>query len=180
MQTPLRASEKSLNQMNKLLFLLATIVLLISCNRNKIYIDNFHNKYDQIEIDSFEIYATYGNVQNVTFEMEWLSGNRREHLNFFGLKKDFNKHKKGEVVFLSLIRKTFLDSITCEVGYNEKRDTLYVLYRKNKNDSIIQGAYYYKYKYDYSSLSKEQRLFFENNNDSIIKNRINSIPNFND
>jgi len=154
--------------------------LFQACKTKDKNVINFEKKYPNISLQHHYIFNIEKSKEHLVYEMMLDTSNCHEYISFGVLKIDFGAKKEGDVSFNSYLRREPVNKILIrKISFNQNRDTLYSYLEKN--DTLLNftcGRYYYYYNHRGYKLTKYQKEYFENNKDSIIKNRINEIPDF--
>ncbi|PKP10469.1 MAG: hypothetical protein CVU09_07425 [Bacteroidetes bacterium HGW-Bacteroidetes-4] len=99
-----------------------------------------------------------------------------EYLTFAVCVQATENHNEGDVIFNEyVIKEKICDTIYIQ-SFDENKNLLYSYKRLNDEYYFISGKYFFYYKYKHGELSKNQREYFERNEDSIVSNIVNEIP----
>lgn len=152
----------------------------MSCNSKKEILSLFEEKYTQYHLNDFpninERKSMWLNEYNL------YTNDSSEILNFTYFTDNTDTHKEGDLVFGSYSTKHIENDTVRIHSYSENRELLYSFKHKSNyflaDSSAIftAGKYYYLYNFEAYKLTTIQIEYYEKNMDSIIHNKVNTLP----
>lgn len=155
---------------------LLSITVLFGCTRNKAmnsFRDEFPDYREELEMLDMEIIKgkwinDYVFLNNDTSKYLFLS--------YFVSKTD--NHKKGDVGFGKFITRQVRDSVIEVKAFDRSRKLIYSYNRVGDYYYNISGKYTFYFRHKRNLLTRCQRLYFLENEDSIMNNLVDEIPVF--
>lgn len=155
------------------LIVIIICITFFGCINNKIN-KEFATLYPNYNLKQFS--NSENNRGEWWFDYFFYNNDTSEYLTFTVCVKSTENNNEGDIIFNEyVIRERINDTIYIQ-AFGKNRNLLYAYKRLNEEYYFISGKYFFYYKYKHSELSKNQREYFEINEDSIVINLVNEIP----